>query len=186
MSSRRSNRFGARYSRVESSRLRPRCAWTRSVAATVSHAASGSVTGASSQNHAPSGNSATTSAATCSASRVLPTPPTPVNVTNGDLRSISASDDELVLTADERRDLARQVPRQQVERAQRRELSPQAGRTDLVDAFHGCEIAQPVLAQIGEVDRAVPDERTLVANDTTIWPPCATLIRRAARFTSLP
>jgi hypothetical protein len=41
-----------------------------------------SATAASSKSQTPSGNSSTRRAATSNASRVLPTPPTPVNVTN--------------------------------------------------------------------------------------------------------
>ena len=48
--------------------------------------ASSSSAAASSQNHTPSGNRGSTSAATCNARRVLPTPPTPVNVTSRDAR----------------------------------------------------------------------------------------------------
>jgi hypothetical protein len=55
---------------------------TRSAAATASGTAAGLFTGASSTNHAPSANSPTKSPATRSASRVLPTPPTPVRVTS--------------------------------------------------------------------------------------------------------
>ena len=60
----------------------PGCWVMPSTAATASGTAAGSVTAASSKNQTPSGNSSASRAATSSASRVLPTPPTPVNVTN--------------------------------------------------------------------------------------------------------
>ena len=53
-----------------------------STAATASGTAAGSVTAASSKTQTPSGNSSASRAATSIARRVLPTPPTPVNVTN--------------------------------------------------------------------------------------------------------
>ena len=55
---------------------------TPSTAATASGTAAASLTAASSKNHTPSGNSSTSRPATSSASRVLPTPPTPVSVTS--------------------------------------------------------------------------------------------------------
>src|SRR6516165_983467 len=62
--------------------LLPGCWVMPSTAATASGTAAGSATAASSKNQTPSGNSSTRRAATSNASRVLPTPPTPVNVTN--------------------------------------------------------------------------------------------------------
>ena len=54
---------------------------TPSAAATTWAIVSSSAAAASSQNHAPSRNRGSTSAATCTARRVLPTPPVPVSVT---------------------------------------------------------------------------------------------------------
>ena len=51
----------------------------------------GSPTGASSTSHTPSGNSSAISAPTSRASRVLPTPPTPLNVTSRFDRTRSAT-----------------------------------------------------------------------------------------------
>ena len=62
--------------------LLPGCWVMPSTAATASGTAAGSVTAASSNNQTPSGNSSASRAATSVARRVLPTPPTPVNVTN--------------------------------------------------------------------------------------------------------
>ena len=63
------------------------CRVTPSTAATASGMAPGSPTEASSITHTPSGKSARADAATARASRVLPTPPTPVNVTSRCSRS---------------------------------------------------------------------------------------------------
>ena len=63
---------------------------------------------ASSQSHAPSGNRGSTSAATCSARRVLPTPPTPVSVTSrARRRARRRSPRSSCVAADERRRAAR-------------------------------------------------------------------------------
>ncbi len=60
----------------------PGCCVMPNTAATASGTAAGSVTAANSKNQTPSGNSSHRRAATSVASRVLPTPPTPANVTN--------------------------------------------------------------------------------------------------------
>ena len=64
-----------------SARLNPGCWVIPSTAATASGTAAGSPTGANSMTHTPSGKSLRSRAATSNASRVLPTPPTPVSVT---------------------------------------------------------------------------------------------------------
>ena len=60
----------------------PGCWVMPSTAATASGTAARSVTAASSKSHTPSGNSSASREPTSRARRVLPTPPTPVNVTN--------------------------------------------------------------------------------------------------------
>ena len=65
-----------------SAMLMPGCWVTPSTAATASGTAAGSPTAASSITHTPSGKLSANRAATSSASRVLPTPPTPVSVTS--------------------------------------------------------------------------------------------------------
>ncbi len=65
-----------------SATLLPGCWVMPSTAATASGTAAGSVTAANSKNQTPSGNSSPSRAATSVARRVLPTPPTPVNVNN--------------------------------------------------------------------------------------------------------
>ena len=60
----------------------PGCCVMPSTAATASGTAAGSATEASSKTQTPSGNSSARTPATSSANRVLPTPPTPANVTS--------------------------------------------------------------------------------------------------------
>ena len=79
----------------------PGCWVMPSTAATASGTAAGSVTAASSKTHTPSGNSSASCAATSSASRVLPTPPTPVKVTNRCDRTRGYDFGDLVLAADQ-------------------------------------------------------------------------------------
>ena len=81
---------------TDSLTLLPGCWMMPNTAATASGTAAGSVTAASSKTQTPSGNSSARLAATSNARRVLPTPPTPVRVTNlCDLTaaSISATSD---------------------------------------------------------------------------------------------
>ena len=59
---------------------RPACSRTPSAAATSCGTSAGSVSGASSTSQTPSGYVSSTSAATCSARRVLPAPPVPTSV----------------------------------------------------------------------------------------------------------
>ena len=178
MSSTNNSRFAARYSSTDSSsapagqRLHPQHA------ASVSHTASGSATGASSHNHAPSGNSATTSAATWSARRVLPTPPTPVSVTRRRPQHELRQRRDLGLAADERRDLTRQVARQRVQRPQRRELRAPVPARHLEHRARRSQVAQPVLAQIDQLDSRSRTSRRYRSRTTTC-PPCATPISRA-------
>ena len=55
--------------------------------------------------------------------RVLPTPPTPTTVTSRDASNVFPSETSSVVAAHERRHLQRQVPRERVQRAQRREVT---------------------------------------------------------------
>ena len=115
-----------------------------------SHTASGSVTGASSHNHAPSGNSATSSAATWSARRVLPTPPTPVSVTSGDHArtpttfAISVSRPTNVVAWRGR------FPGSASSDRKRREVGQQIRVHELEHPHRRAEVSQPVLTQIDE------------------------------------
>ena len=104
---------------------------------------------------APSGTGRNDSAATWIARRVLPTPPTPVSVTSGARRRRPSTAFTSPLAADEARQLDRQVRRQHVERAQRRERPGQAVGRQLEDPLRLREVAQPVLAEV--------DQRAVVA-----------------------
>ena len=72
--------------------------------------------GASSTNQTPSGTRAIASAAACSESRVLPSPPVPSSVSSRGLREQALDLGELALAADERRHLLRQVVRNLADR----------------------------------------------------------------------
>ena len=102
----------------------------------------GSPTGASSTIHTPSGSSPASSAPTSTASRVLPTPPTPLSVTKP-VRSHELGDlGHEVLATDERVQLLRQVARRAIDAAKHRELEPQPlgdrpGTPPLVPAVRG-------------------------------------------------
>ena len=148
----------------------------------------GSRTGASSTNHAPSRNPGNTSPATCNASRVLPTPPTPVSVTTRDLSNASRDPRQLDVAAHERARLQRQVPRERIQGAQRPELPVQVGMHHLKQPLGPAQVAQPVLPRSTnpQCSGIASWSSSSVANDTTIWPPCATDINRAARFTAVP
>ena len=93
LSSTNSNCFWDSISMRESSEYCPPGLVTRNTAATAAATPSGSRTGASSTSHAPSRYLGSTSAATCNAKRVLPTPPTPVTVTTRDVSRAFATRD---------------------------------------------------------------------------------------------
>ena len=156
--------------------------------ATSGPTASDDVNGASSHSHAPCRNRGCASAANCSASRVLPTPPTPVSVTiRADVDRL-ADAAQLGLAPDELGHLRRQVPRQRVDRLQRREARVQLRVHELEHPLRARQVTQPVLTQLHQLD-TIPQlsrARSAVAWETTIWPPCATPINRAARFTDEP
>ena len=59
---------------------------------------------------------------------------------------------DLGLAADERRDLTRQIAGQRIQRTQRRELRTQLRQIHLEHTHRRLQIAQPVLAQVDEVD----------------------------------
>ena len=57
---------------------------------------------------------------------------------------------------------------------------------DLEDPFGLTQVAQMMLAEIDRARHPEPRTSSLVASDTTIWPPCPTDINRAARFNAVP
>ena len=97
-----------------------------SAVATASGTADGSVTAASSKTQTPSGNSSREFAATSSASRVLPTPPTPVNVTSRRGLNRAAILGDLGLSCDKLVSGGRRFPRVAFDVAQRREIGREA------------------------------------------------------------
>ncbi len=103
----------------------PACWVIPRVAATASGTAPGSPTAANSISHTPSAKLLTDRAATSRASRVLPTPPTPVSVTSRFASTAARTSATSRLTPDERRRLRAQVARRPVQRPQRRELGCQ-------------------------------------------------------------
>ena len=113
----------------------PARALTPKVTATICAIDSRSSATASSHSQAPSGKRGSTSAATWIASRVFPTPPTPVMVTRRASRSAVAIPLEVLLAADERRQLRGKVARERLQRPKRRELGLESGRGNLEQAF---------------------------------------------------
>ena len=121
----------------------------------------GSATPASSTNHTPPGNCSRSSAATASASRVLPTPPDPVNVTSRSAPTSRAERGDVLVSADERRELDREVVRVRVERAQLRMRGGQVRVDDLPHALRPAEVLQAVHPEVGQarlLRQAVDDE----------------------------
>ena len=84
-------------------------------------------------NQTPSGNSSATSAASWSDSRVLPVPPGPGQGQQAGRREQRGGLGQLRLAADEARELGRQVVRPAIERADRRELGPEAVDDELAE-----------------------------------------------------
>ena len=142
----------ASISRSESSSDCPLLLVRRNAAATASTTPSGSRTGASSTSHAPSRYSGSTSAATCNAKRVLPTPPTPVIVTTRDVLSCRSDPrDTSAVASDERTDLCRKVSRERVQSPQRREVPTIPVTDQLEDPGGTAKVAQPVLTEVDEL-----------------------------------
>ena len=109
----------------------PGCWVMPNTAATASGTAAGSVTAASSKTQTPSGNSSPSRPATSNARRVLPTPPTPVNVTNRCVRTAACTS-----TTSDSRPMKLvvcrpQVPRTRIQCPQRGKFCPQSGCSDL-------------------------------------------------------
>ena len=151
----------------------------------------GSLIGASATKNTPSAKCSITSAATCSARRVLPIPPGPVRVSS---RTSVAQQPpphlrQLAAASDQRGRLHRQVVRVALQRAERREL-----RREAVDD----ELERCARAAGGPSGGAHPGHAgsrptgsacstsTRVASERRTWPPWPAAHRRAARWTSSP
>ena len=107
----------------------------------------GSPTDASSTIHTPSGNSPATSAPTSSASRVLPTPPTPVSVTSRFDRTSSATSATICSRPTSELSCCGRLPGEGVDAAEHRELGRETVGDDLVHRHPPAQPAEPVLAQ---------------------------------------
>ena len=125
---------------------------TSNVAAITSTRLSASSAEANSHSQAPSGNSGTTSAATCIASRVLPTPPTPVSVT----RWCSPIRRPITATASTRPTklvtCTGRFPGRAVDRPQLREARRQALVDQLEHPHRLREIPEAVLTEVPQRD----------------------------------
>ena len=96
---------------------------------------------------------------------------------------------QLPLAPDERRELLRQVVRRRLERAQRREILPElrmqrAGRRARASTGPSAGRCPGRAARRRRAGARGPGRRRL--RDSSIWPPCATLMIRAVRLTGLP
>ena len=116
---------------TDSLTLLPGCWEIPRIAATASGTAARSVTAANSKTHTPSGDSAASCAPTSSARRVLPTPPTPVNVTSR--RDCTAAAISVTSASRPTKLVTRgsQVPWYGVQRPQGRKVRPKARRLQL-------------------------------------------------------
>ena len=136
---------------------------------------------ASSHSHAPSGKRGRSSAATWRASRVLPTPPTPVTVTSRDDWSASATQassswrptNELAVDG-------RLVGKLSSERSGGKRSSP-SWKTRW-----GPERSRSRCSPRSTSVTPPSARSSAVAAESTIWPPWATAIMRAARLTVGP
>ena len=129
-------------------------AWgvTPNTAATASGTAAGSPTGANSTSHTPSENSPVSSAATCTARRVFPTPPTPVRVTSRWARTCSASSFTATSRPTKLVVCTGRFPGTASNVRNGGKLDPQPVGAHLVQVLDTRQVAQPMLAQIDQVD----------------------------------
>ncbi len=166
LSNTRSRTLPSSAAATDSVRVLPGCWVMPSTAATASGTAAGSVTAASSKSHTPSGNSSVSCAATSSASRVLPTPPTPVKVTSRCARSAVFDLTDLRIAPDEARRRGSQIARAGVERPQWRKLLTQvrcpAPETARPGSAHHVVAAAPDRAESSPLTNAAVDSATRI------------------------
>ncbi len=147
---------------------------------------SGSVTGASGTNHAPSGNRSTQSPASASERRVLPVPPGPVRVSSRvfssrpTAASTSARPTKLVSCGGRLLGVASSV-RSAGNVASRPSASSWYRRSGRARSLSRCS-PRSRSAMPGPGSPA----SARAASVTTTWPPCAAAATRAARWTSRP
>ena len=144
----------------------------------------GSPTGASSTIHTPSGNSPATSAPTSSASRVLPTPPTPLSVTSRFDRTSSATSATRSSRPTNELSCWGRLP---VKRSTLRSTGNSDRSPSATTWYTDIRPRRP-RSRCSPSGRSATRSRssTSVVSETSTWPPCASDISRAARFTSLP
>ncbi len=144
----------------------------------------GSAIDASSTSHTPSTNSPATSAPTSSASRVLPTPPTPVSVTSRCERVRSATSATVCSRPMSELNCCGRFP------AKGSTLRSSGNAVARPSATIWCTEIRPRCPRRRCSPRGRSGTRsrsiTSVASDTRTCPPCASDVSRAARFTSLP
>ena len=150
----------------------------------MSHTASGSVTGANSHSQAPSGKSVTTSAATWRARRVLPTPPTPVRVTNDDVRTSSASDSISASRPTKVVIWRGRLPGNSVNDRNGGKSRPSSGCTTWYTPIASAKSRNRCSPRSTKVNSAGSPLRAKLStvSETTTWPPWAIAINRAHRF----
>ena len=181
LSSTSSSRFVPRYSSTDSSRLRPGDGCTpktRRQRRPTRASGIASPARARTATHRR-GTRATTSAATCSASRVLPTPPTPVSVTSDGRGPSSANARELA-----RRGRRTTSPGAAGSPAARRATASGGNSRRRPGCVH---LEHPLRAGARSRSRCSPRSTSSdvrrqrvacqtrrVASETTTWPPCAT------------
>ncbi len=158
---------------LSSSDIPGRCD-TPNAAATTCAIVSPSAATASSHSHAPSRNRGSTSAATCTARRVLPTPPVPGQRHQAPLVERLRDPRQLLVAAHERR---------QLRAAGSPGTHPATATAGTPPTGPAHAPGTPAPARPGPADDAHRGRRTrrpasrtnsLVADDTTICPPCAT------------
>ena len=171
-----------RNSTSASTRVCPPRRTTSNTAAMAAGTAAGSRTGASSTSHAPSEKRGSTSAAACSARRVLPTPPTPVRVTT--LPSASAAPTRARSRSRPTNELScsgRFPGKASSDRSAGNRPSPtwntRSGRSR---SRRRCSPRST--KAVGCASRT----SSAVTSEHTTCPPCATAISRAQRFTAVP
>ena len=149
----------------------------------------GSVSGASSTSHTPSGWASTASAAACRARRVLPVPPGPVSVSRRCVESRRATSASSRSRPTKLVSCTGQVVRAGVQAAQRREVGRQVRVQQLRHPLGLLQVLQPVLSQVAQgrarrAGRPAPARPT--ASESTTCPPWAVAVRPGAAVQRRP
>ena len=140
------------------SSVMPASGVTPRVVATTCTSDSSSSAAASSQNHAPWAKRGSTSAATCTDRRVLPTPPTPVSVTRRAASSCFARATSSASRPTNDVTWAGRLPGNASSDPIRGELARQVGMDHLEHALGAGEVAERVLAEVEQLDAVLGHE----------------------------